>query len=276
MSFRIELTKPFHFFRLILGLYLAVHFAHLYPWSLELFGSGGLLESIQLNPTAGLFPNVLGLFSGSGSFVYFFVATLILAAFALAGGLWVPVSALYLWYGWACLFNANNLIANPSLTYIGWMLLATAAIAARPERSARPFVVAAWILLGVGYAISGWAKLKSPSWQNGEAMLHVFNNPLARDYFLREWFATLPTVLLRVLTWAVLALELLFLPMIVWSKTRVLAWTSMVALHIGIALTVSFADLTFGMLIAHCFVFSPSWTPALSARFLSKQRRQYA
>jgi hypothetical protein len=251
-------------FRLVFGLYLAVHFVHLLPYATEVFGAGGMLESARLNGTYGIFPNLLSLIGGSRLLVEGFVGAMAAAALMMCleprGKLWAVGIPLFLWYGWACLFNSNNLILNPSLPYVGWLLLAMAVLGANPDQRNRTILVrGAWILLGLGYFISGWAKLKSPSWQNGDALLQILNNPLARDYFLRDWLAALPAVLLKAMTYFVLFLELAFPVFVFKRRTRFPAWAAMVGLHVGIALTVSFADLTFGMLLIHLFVFDPDW-----------------
>ncbi len=42
----------------------------------------------------------------------------------LATGWWDRAAALLVWYVWACLFSRNPLISNPSLPFVGWLLLA--------------------------------------------------------------------------------------------------------------------------------------------------------
>src|SRR3954469_2991459 len=66
---------------------------------------------------------------------------------------------------------------------------------------------------------------------------------------------------LRLLTWATLALELLFLPLSLHPIGRLLAWSAMSLLHIAILFVIAFADLTLGMLMIHLFVFDLEWIP---------------
>ena len=99
----------------------------------------------------------------------------------------------------------------------------------------------------------------APSWQDGSAITHLMNNPLARDYFLRKWLLSTPEWFRQILTWATLALEIGFGFLILFSKTRMLAWLMIIAMHLGILSIVDFADLTFGVLMLHFFTFDGSW-----------------
>jgi hypothetical protein len=255
----IEWQRHLKIFRVSLGLYLTVHFLHLIPWGPEVFGRNGVLSIPSLNGTYLLFPNLLNLLSHSGALVQFFIFISAIAAFLLAIGKWVPWVSAWLWYSWACLFNSDNLILNPSLPYIGWLLLALIYMSLKPQKIHREIYTAAWLLLGLGYFVSGWAKLISPSWQDGTALIKILNNPLARDYFFRDFCASLPPILWKILTWLTVALELLFLPLSFFQTYRKWIWSGMVCLHFGILFVVSFADLTFAMLIVHLFTFDPNW-----------------
>jgi hypothetical protein len=180
-----------------------------------------------------------------------------------------------LWYGWACLFNRNVLISNPSIPYVGLLLLLTALVPAtepwrlsgrREEREAfympAGVWVTAWALMAVGYTFSGVVKLASPSWVDGTAFWHVVNNPLARTGPTRDLTLSLPMWVFQLLTWKALAVEVLFLPLALSSATRPLAWLAMVGMHVGIITLVSFADLSAGMLLLHAFTFDPGWLTA--------------
>src|SRR5690606_34884204 len=103
-----------------------------------------------------------------------------------------------LWFGWAALFNRNNLISNPGVPYVGLLLLMIAIVPdgepgrwrGRPVAPGDWFMPAAvwrgvWFLLAAGYTFSGLAKLGSPSWVDGTALHHLISNPLARPSLLR-------------------------------------------------------------------------------------------
>lgn len=260
-------------FRIVLGIYLALHFAALVPYAPELFSRNGVLPDARLNFTHGILPNPLEHLD-TPAFATGFVAALALLAVVLATGRARRESAVLLWYGSACLFNRNNLMSNPSLPYIGSLLLLTATVplgepmVAFKRKAADWFFPVwtfrtAWILMAVGYTYSGLDKwITSPSWQDGTALLHVVNLPLAQPGPMRELVASLPDFALAGMTYGALALEVGFLPLALFRKSRPWVWSATTAMHLGIMLLVSFADLSLGMLMVHLFTFDPEWLPA--------------
>jgi predicted DCC family thiol-disulfide oxidoreductase YuxK len=270
--------SPWQFtgFRIVFGVYLAIHFAHLVPHANELFGSAGVLADARANPLHGLFPNPLAWFSWP-QLPTVFVFVLVVLSINFTVGLFRRTCALVLWFGWACLFNRNNLIANPGIPYVG-LLLVLCALVPKGEpltlrkqktvaRRCMPAAIywGAWALLAIGYTYSGIWKLFSPSWIDGTALAHLMNNPLARPGIVREFLQQFPSAL-SFLTWTALAGELLFLPLALSRRGRLVAWLWMTAMHLGILLVVDFADLTFGMLMVHLFTLDPEWVPAERGR----------
>ncbi len=272
----------FALFRIGFGVYLLQHFLWLLPVGPELFSNQGVLADPRLNATHGILPNPLATgWGGSPAFVTFFLLTLSLLSLAFTLGVGRRWAALFLWYGWACLFNRNNLISNPSLPYVGLLLLfcvlvpdgeplrATRRGTGRPSEWFFPTAVfwGAWFLMAVGYTFSGLVKLQSPSWVDGTAFRHVIENPLARPGFFRDAFLALPAWSIAGLTWSALVAEILFLPLAIFRWGRLVAWTVMLGMHLGILLVVDFADLTFGMVMLHLFTFDATWLrPRADAR----------
>lgn len=261
-------ARHFAFFRIALGLYLAIHFAQLLPYGAELFSNQGMLPEAQLNLTFGILPSPLAVWDSPLS-IAVFLSGLLGLSLAFAAGIQRRVAALLLWFGWACLFNRNHLILNPSIPYIGALLLLSALLP--PGESWRrgqsdpdwkfPVSVAwvAWLLLAAGYTYSGWMKLLSPSWVDGTALFHVLQNPLARPGIFRDALLRSPASWLQFATWVSLAGELLFLPLSFRLTTRLAAWSTMLVLQIVILCVVNFADLTIAMLLVHWFTFDPRW-----------------
>ncbi|HEU4996834.1 MAG TPA: HTTM domain-containing protein [Gemmatimonadaceae bacterium] len=269
-------ARQFALFRIAFGAYLAIHFAQLIPWGPELFSREGTLGNAELSPLYGVFPNVLSRWD-SPAFATALLTSLVVLSVLFALGLWRRFAAVALWYGWACLFNRNPLISNPSIAYVGLLLLLSTLVPARErwrigarsrdggdEQFEFPAWVlfAAWTLMAVGYTYSGIVKLLSPSWLDGTAIWHVLNSPLARDGWLRDAMVGLPMSVFRAFTWSALALELAFLPLALWSRTRPFVWLAMAGMHIGIVLLVSFADLSIGMLMLHVFTYDAAWGEA--------------
>ena len=264
-------------FRAMLGVYLCVHFVHLVPWGAELFSNEGVLADVSTSPFAYVFPNILRWFDPP-----WFVTGLLVAAaaasLAFAAGVRDRILAVAIWYVWACLFGRNPLISNPSLAFVGWLLLLHAAIPKTPYgawdargrtdpgggwKLPRSYFSAAWLLMAAGYSYSGYTKLISPSWQDGTALAEVLESPLARPTFLREFLLGLPDVVMNLATYSALGLELLALPAALIGRLRPWLWVGLVGLHAGIIATVAFADLTVGMLVVHLLTFNPDWIARL-------------
>jgi len=266
-------TYQFAVFRIVLGLYLIVHFLMLIPYAGEVWSASGMLPDPSANLTHGFFPNILNYLDSSIG-VALYVALLALLSIFFTLGFQRPIVSILLWYGWASLFDRNNLISNPGIPYIGWLLLCCAVI---PKGEAlaitkgdtdkkweMPIIlfVGAWVLMAVGYTISGFDKFASPSWRDGSAIFHLLENPLARDSWIRDLFVQTPMSIIKLKTWAVLFIEMAFLPLALIKFTRKWIWLAMIAMHLGILLVVDFADLTIGMLMMHWFTFDPSWFKA--------------
>ncbi len=266
-------------FRAIFGLYLLQHFLWLIPWGTEMFSNQGVLPAGAESPLLFLFPNVLAVLDSPATVAVLLGLGAVLSIFFTLGQ-WDRAAAIGLWYLWACLLGRNPLIANPSLPYIGWMLLAHAFLPPAPYGSwaARgrvdpsgewrlpgSYFLVGWILMAVGYSYSGYTKLTSPSWMDGSALARVLENPLARPTFLRECLLALPAVLLQPATWGALALELLFAPLVLFRRLRPWIWSGMVALQLGLFAMLDFADLTAGMILIHLWTFDPAWIVARDA-----------
>jgi len=271
-------------FRVILGAYLAVHFARLIPWSGEVFSSAGMLAHSADSPLSRLFPNVLSVLD-SPSFVTGFLVMAVGLSVIFAAGWRDRLAAVALWYILTCLFGRNPLTANPSLPFVGWMLLAHACIPGVPRGSLgalrRPNTVdgwrfppalfgVAWIVMSIGYSYSGCMKLSSPSWIDGTALARVLENPLARPTLLREWLLSLPGPLLRAATWGGLGLELAFAPLVLFRRVRPWVWGAMVGMHLSLMVLIDFADLSTGMVMVHLFTFDPGWIAAWRAKLPSR------
>jgi predicted DCC family thiol-disulfide oxidoreductase YuxK len=263
-------------FRAAFGLYLVVHLAQLLPFGAELFSDRGMLPDAEASPLYPLLPNLLFV-ADSPPVVLALLAVGIALAVCFAVGFADRAAAVGLWYVWASLFTRNPLIANPSLPFVGWLLLAHACIPERPYgsfdargrpdpagrfRMPRAIFAAAWIVMAIGYSYSGYTKLLSPSWRDGTAIARVLENPLARALPLRSLLLTLPGAVGRPATWGALALELAFAPLALFARARPWLWLAMVGMHLTLVVLIDFADLSVGMLMLHLFTFDPGWVRA--------------
>jgi len=260
-------------FRILLGVYLLFHFGQLLPWSAEVFSSAGMLADGGLSPLLRIFPNIFML-NDAPWFVELVTASGALASLFFIAGKNDKAAALWMWFVLACLFGRNPLIANPSMPYLGFMLLAHLFTPAAPYgsweargradagggwRMPRDVFTATWIVLALSYSYSGYTKLMSPSWVEGNNISFVLENPLARDYFLRDFLLWLPPIFLKILTWSVLYIELLFAPLALSKRLRPLLWGLMLFIQTGFAFLLNFFDLTAAMLLFHLLTFDPAW-----------------
>ncbi len=243
-------------FRVLFGAYLLVHFVQLAPWAAEVFSNRGVLPRGGVSPLLH-FPNLLAC-CDSPAFITGMIAVAAGLSVAFLAGYRDRAAALGLWYVWACLLGRNPLIANPSLPYVGWMLLAHACV---PSRRGLPREVwrAVWILLAAGYSYSGCTKLLSPSWQDGTAILKMVSNPLGRAGAAHALLLSLPPVVFKLAAWAALSLELLFAPLALQRRLRPWLWSALLAMHLSLIVLVDFADLSLGMVLIHLFTFDPAW-----------------
>jgi len=265
----------FAFFRAVFGLYLFIHFLDLTPIGFEIWSNTGMISDVTLNMTYGTFPSILYIFNEDYHITSFLTVMSLLSFFVMIG-FWRRTSALLLWYGWACLLHQNNLILNPGIPMVGWLLLALAiipdgegySVENKKDNWEMPSILfwGAWIIVGISYTISGIDKAMAPSWIDGSAITHLLNNPLARDYFLRDWLLATPEFFREILTWSALILEIFFGALVIFSRTRMFAWLMIMTLHIGILLIVDFPDLTLGVVMIHLFTFDHRWFKPKSSK----------
>lgn len=286
MSFPACPPRQFAAFRIGFGLYLAGHFAAQLPWAAELFGARGLPSVLSSGAGGEVVPapawNVVALF-GFEAWPAVVLVALVATALAFAAGVGRVPAALVLWAGWVCLFERNGLLANPSLPYVGWLLLACALVPpgepwrlsprgvrpGRPDRTDRcdwsmiPAVYwGAWVVMAVAYTASGLDKLGSPGWRDGSAIGYALALPYAWDNPLRDALLSLPLVVQRLLTWSVLGIELAFAPLALFRVARPVVWLGAFVMHAGILLVFDFGDLTAGLLAMHAFTFDARWLPS--------------
>lgn len=239
----------------LLGAYLLVHFIQLLPDAELLFSNQGFIKDKTLLPTYGILPNILFQYD-SPEFVKGFIVSMAVASFILMSGYKTRLTSAWLFYGWYCLFNRNIFINNPSLAFIGWILLA---LTIDPVRKSRMLRVGAWVITGASYTASGIHKLQCQSWLDGSALREVLSGLLARETFILRFLLDLPPQYLQYMTWISLFAEISFLFLGLFKRSRRRYWVFIMMFHIGILTTINFADLTFGMIVAHCYLFSEKW-----------------
>ncbi|MDB4600648.1 DCC1-like thiol-disulfide oxidoreductase family protein, partial [Akkermansiaceae bacterium] len=265
------MNSQFALFRIFFGVFLTWHFIALIPYGSELFSNEGLISDPALNPTYGVFPNHL-YFWDTPMAVIVTLWIAILASLSFTLGWARRTSAVVLWFMITALFHRNNLTSNPSLPYLGLILMLTTLIPVGENFSLsrkndhwfmpRWIIPVASFLLALGYTFSGWTKLSSPSWVDGGAIAHLLTNPLARPGFFRDLLLAMPDGILGLLTWGALLAELCYLPLFLNKKSRPWIWVALLGMHLGLILLIDFADLSMGMIMIHFFTFNPKWLKA--------------
>lgn len=260
-------------FRFLFGFYLCIHFSQLLPWTTELFSNQGMLADSTLSPLIRLFPNLLAI-QDTPAIAMMMAFLGIIASFFFMIGKWDKWAAVVLWYVLACFLGRNPLISNPSLPFVGWLLLAHLFLPKAPFGSfaarrridprggwemSQSIFLASWCVMAISYSYSGILKLSSPSWVDGTAFNYLLQNPLVRCNGLRELLSSLPEFFLKCMTWGVLTLEVSFVVFALFKKARLWIWGSMLLMHLGLLCLIDFADLTLGMIFLHFFTFNPEW-----------------
>lgn len=262
-------------FRILFGAYLAVHFGYLSLYAAELFSVSGMLPEGGHSPLLAVAPSLL-LLSDTSTVTVLITLSGAVAAVAFAAGRFDRISAAWMLLLLISLFARNPLIANPALPYVGLMLFVHLCLPPAPFGSLaargradpagawvmpRPVFVALTIVLCLSYSYSGYTKLLSPNWVSGDAVALVMQNPLARDWILRDVLLALPEWVTTFITVFILYVELFFAPLFLVKRLRVWLWSAMLLVQFGFLLLLSFPDLTIPMLLFHLLLFDPAWLP---------------
>jgi sterol desaturase/sphingolipid hydroxylase (fatty acid hydroxylase superfamily) len=257
--------RQFDLFCCLFATYLFVHFAQLLPHAAEVFSSDGMIKDPSYLPTAATGGVNILFHYDSPRFVTCFILALMASAIAIGVGFFRRTSAAILFYGWICLLNRNPFTSNPSMPYIGWLLLVTMLTPRNQEgktwRLSSDLYYGAWIVMGVSYTASGFHKLfLSPSWIDGTALHHVLTGALARNnWSVWIFLNVMPSFVLKFMTWLSLFAEISFLFLGCFHHLRRYYWTFFMGFHLGILAMINFSDLTLGMMMIHIFTFDMRW-----------------
>lgn len=240
-------------FRALFGGYLFVFFVQRWPFGADSLANGGLL----LIGAAASLALLIGMRDR--------IAALVLLLF-------VSPALLIL----------DLLTMNPGVVFVGCLLLFHVLLSAKPFgswdvrgrldpdsgwRMTTWIYRLAWIVLALGSAYGGMTKLASPSWIDGSALAGFLEDPLTRSTLFRGILQSMPSIVTHLATWAVLAAELLFVPLALRTRTRPWIWLVSLGIQIGSLALIDPMDLNTGMLLLHFFTFDPGWiAPRLPER----------
>lgn len=259
----------FAVFRISLGLMFFYQYLHLFPYADQVLTAQGQVWTRLQTP----FPNLLKALDSVLAGEVFCIAMMLLGLMFALGLHRKPVAALLV-FGWATTLNQLPQVVVPSDAYLGWVLLATLAVPGGEAFSIRPapidprqwrfppeLIWGGLAVVGLSYTISGWDKLGSLSWRDGQAMAYVYQSPIARSYIARQsaWIASWPDWILASKTYLVLGMELSGLPLLLWPLTRKWTWAMLTTGHVLVLSYLNIAPVSIAMLIVHLFLMDRRW-----------------
>ena len=255
--------KMLTYFRIVLGGYLFFKYYFLYSYSVQFLSSEASSTKLDIFEGHLWFPNLLLLFN-SPLTIKIFILLLILASVVLMTGRWQRLPSLLLCYGGICIEQKNILLNSPVLPMMNWILLCLAVMPSEDQRNGRldsRFYWSAWFLFTLGYSYSGIVKCYSPSWADGSAIYKVLTSSIARNNFFANFIILYtPKTVWRLLTYFVLAIEVLNFPLGLFPSTRKWIWIFTFFLHVGILVLMDLTEISVGMLVVHMFLINQNWS----------------
>lgn len=277
--------RKFHVIRVLLGFYFLYNLFMVLPYAGEMYGRNGLMSDPALNWNYGYFPNLLNHYDSTYQ-VQLFISAMIASSIFLLLGLQWRFFSLLLWYGWTGLFNRNFITENPHISYLGWLLVILIFIPSTidgpeesptRERGLKTLSLlreSSWLVAGMSYSFSGWSKLLSPSWLEGNALKLFMKIPFFLDLPFYRQFKEMPDLVLKLVTWSVLILEMVSILPFFFKKWRPLWWMGMLFMHLSLLVLWNLSAITVGMLIFHCLLFESRWFKKKLLRHAGDERSQ--
>jgi hypothetical protein len=253
-------SRQFAIFRMAFGTYMLFWAVQTWYFSASLYGPAGFFSELNSD------------FNDTGRNLLFL--TLSMAAIAFSAGFQRRWTSLVLALGWTFLSSRTSFVTVPSHGYVGWLLFICTLVPdgedwsftkRKSKWNMPPLIIeSAWLVIGLSYTASGIDKLLAPSWLNGDAMRFVSTSPIMNA----GWFADLlregPLWISQFMTWAALAAEVLYAPLCMYKRTRLMAWLLMIALHVQALFFFDILPVSTVMLIVHGFVFDRNWLSSIT------------
>ncbi len=225
--------NQYHFFQKCISLYILFHFTAL----------------------------LINIYSLLSIFEIFLLLTTLITAVLIFFDFKSHIVSLICWFSVVVFSFANLELYGLNHDYIGWLLLAMAAIQTGRHVYQFPKIIktAAWLILGFGYMASGLNKLfLTDFWINGTALELLYaKSPV---FFKYDFLNTeIGSGSLQILTWFVLVLEISFLFCLFNKYLKILVYILMTLTHLFIATTTLMTEVSLSALVFHVFVFESSW-----------------
>jgi hypothetical protein len=271
-------SKRFGLWRIAFGIYLFYYYLRLFPFARELFTQETGMPGADAMSAASFFPQAILNFDSS-LFVYSLLSLCAICSLMIVFGFKRRLAATILWPLVMWMYNRNKMTDSPEYSFINWLIFISIfiptgeAYAVDGEDSEWKFPPifywGAWIVLTFGYLAAGVKKyqLHDAVWLNGSAMYYVLSKDNARWAWFGNFFDQVPLVLFYPLTWGGMVFEM-FAPLFAFfRRTRFWWWIFSTFTHLILLFFVNLAEVSFGMLVFHLFVFDENW---LSSNSLSR------
>ncbi len=225
--------NQYHFFQKCIALYILFHFMSL----------------------------VMNIYSLLSLFEIFLILTTLTGAALIFFDIKSQIASLICWFSMVFFCFGNLAVYGLNHDYIGWLLLALAAVKTDKHSIQFPKIIktAAWLILGFGYMASGLNKLfLTDFWVNGTALELLYaKSPVFFKYEILN--TETGSSILQSLTWFVLVLEVSFLICLFNRYSKILAYFFMTLTHLFIATTTQMTEVSLSALVFHVFVFETEW-----------------
>ncbi len=252
--------KLFIWWRFLFGVYFMYYSIRMIPYVEELYGESGIVSDISLNWTYGLFPNIFSVFPGAGTAFILYVGIIIFAGLLAFG--YVPrISALGIWYAQTALYNRDILTSEPSLAFVGLLLVTLALVPNQPKLSLKktkekvvvPYFVffLPVIIFCLTFTVSALDKTISSSWISGTALIHMLDMGIMKDNFIAHFFYAHSEVT-SIASYLAMFVQLVCLPLLILGLYRVALLLNMAA-FICIFYLIDINQVIYGMLFFYSF-----------------------
>ena len=259
-------------FRMLLGALLFTHFVQLSLWAWGLSWSPGMIPDTGQSPLLAALANIFDLDDASGFLVALTISA-VAASLLFLAGVADKLAAFYLCFALACLYGGNPFIANLSVNYLGWMLLAhlflpkapygSLAARGRPDpgggwRFPFPIYLLTFAILAMSYLYRGYTIALPPGHVGSEFLDLLFVDPLSLEYFPLAFLGWLPAVVVEILVVITMCLGYFFALLAYgFRRVRPWFWSAIFIVQLSIVCLLDFSNPTVTMLLFHVFAFDP-------------------
>lgn len=195
--------KMFIWWRFLFGAYFIYYAVRTIPYLEEIYGREGIVPDISLNWTYGIFPNLFSFISTEQLPLLLHLGIIVSALFLLFG--YFPRAAAFIiWFLQTTLYNRNVLTGEPSLAFVGLLLLTLTLIPNQPsllrKREYREMEVPYFVfflpvfIFCLTFTVSAIDKSMSSSWLSGKALMQMLNMGIIKDNFIVHFFISQPAL----------------------------------------------------------------------------------